>query len=120
MLNKLIKKLDKRAEKADKNTPNSTRHALKRRVDSTPSVSRPPENAPAWAVATESRSSSTASSPSDATAGQGEDHEFSMPQQMTPEAPPGVTANPRRLAGADAFQELYGDPSSPSSSSDSD
>ena len=84
---KLIKKLDKRAEKADKNTPNSARHALKRRVDSTPSVSRPPENAPAWAVATESRSSSTATSPSDATAGS-EDHEFSMPQQMTPEAPP--------------------------------
>ena len=44
----------------------------------------------------------------------------SMPQQMTPEAPPGVTANPRRLVGVDAFQELYGDPSSPSSSSDSD
>ena len=86
VLNKLIKKLDKRAEKAD-NTPNSARHALKRRVDSTP-VSRPPENAPAWAVATESRSSSTATSPSDATAGSGEDHEFSMPQLMTPEAPP--------------------------------
>lgn len=120
VLNKLIKKLDKRAERADKNTPNSARHALKRRVDSTPSVSRPPENAPAWAVATESRSSSIASSPSDATAGEDNSQEFSMPQQMTPEAPPGVTANPRRLVGADAFQELYGDPSSPSSSSDSD
>ena len=89
-------------------------------MDSTPSVSRPPENAPAWAVATESRSSSIASSPPDATAGEDNSQEFSMPQQMTPEAPPGVTANPRRLVGADAFQELYGDPSSPSSSSDSD
>ena len=93
VLNKLIKKLDKRAEKADKNTPNSARHALKRRVDSTPSVSRPPENAPAWAVATESRCSSIASSPSDATAGEDDNsQEFSMPQQMTPEAPPGVIA----------------------------
>ena len=89
-------------------------------MDSTP-VSCPPENAPAWAVATESRSSSIASYPSDSTAGEdGNCQEFSMPQQMTPEAPPGVTANPRRLAEADAFQKLYGDPSSPSSSSDSD
>jgi hypothetical protein len=110
----LINKLDKQAEKVETDTPNSTRHALKRRVDSTP-VSGTPENAPVWAVA---RSSPTTNTLSDTTAGEDNSQEL-MPQQTTPEVPPGVTANPRRLDGTHAFQELYGR-ASPSSSSDSD
>ena len=95
VLNKLIKKLDQREEKAD-NTPNSARHALKRWVDSTTPVRRLLENAPAWVVATASRSSSTASSPSDA---------IQYASADDTRSPPGVTANQRRLAGANALQE---------------
>ena len=49
-LNRLIKKLDKRAERADKQkkTPASARHALKKRVESTPSVTQAPSNAPLY------------------------------------------------------------------------
>ena len=112
----MIKKLDKRAEKAEKKTPNSTRHALKTRVDSTPSLSHPPKNAPAWAVVTESGTSSIVSTPSDATTGESPEP---RPPQKTPEAPPGLAPNPRRLAAAQSFQNLYDDDSS-SSSSESD
>ena len=47
-LDKLISKLDCRADKADKVSP-STKF-LKERVDSSPSASLPPNEAPAWAV----------------------------------------------------------------------
>ena len=40
-------------------------------------------------------------------------------EQITPEAPPGVLANPRRLATKDAFKDLYGSTSSSESESDS-
>ena len=104
----MIKKLDKRAEKEEKKTPNSTaRTALKRRVDSTP-LSGPPKDAPVWAVAGPSSINGT---PSAGISGE---------SQVTPEAHPGITANPRRLVGEAAFQDLYGNPHSPLSSSDSD
>lgn len=47
-LNKLVAKLDKRADKAQKASPAAT--ITKSRVDSSPSTSSPPQNAPAWAV----------------------------------------------------------------------
>ena len=118
-LNKLIKKLDKRAEKAEKKTSNSARYALKRRVDSTPSQSRPPRDAPKWAVSEPSRSGSASSS---SAAGAEDDSECTNRHEqnniMTPEAPPGISSNPRRLTGAQAFHSFY-QGSSSSSGSDS-
>lgn len=105
-----MKKLDTRAEKEERKTPTSARTALKKRVDSSPSVSVPPKDAPQWAVAGSPFISSTPS----ASTTSGEN--LNTPEiQSTPEAPPGITAIPRRLAG-EAFQELYEGDSSPSSS----
>lgn len=47
-LNKLIAKLERRAEKAEKASP-GTKYMLKTRVESSPSSS-PPKDAPVWAV----------------------------------------------------------------------
>ena len=110
----MIKKLDKRADKDEKGkkTPNSARHALKKRVDSTPSLSGPPKHAPLWAISgTLSSGISTSTAASEGTQVE------SRLEQTTPEAPP-MTANPRRLAGEEAFHNLY--ESSSSSDSDSD
>ena len=110
-----MKKLNTRAKKEEK-IPNSARTALKKRVDSTPSLSGPPKDAPDWAVA---GSSSVNSTPSASTTS-GENLNSSPESQMTPEAHPGITVNPRRLARGDAFQELYQGGSSTSSDSDTD
>lgn len=48
-LNKLIAKLERRAEKAEKASP-GTKYTLKTRVESSPSSSSPPKDAPVWAV----------------------------------------------------------------------
>lgn len=112
-LNKFVKKLDKRADKEEKKTPNYARTALKKRVNSTPSLSGPPQNAPDWAVAGPPSINGT---PSNGVS----EASYERPEsQETPEAPPGITANPRRLLGQQVFQDLYG-ASSSSSDSESD
>ena len=103
-LNKLVKRLDKRAEKEEKKTPSNARTALKKRVDSTPSLIGPPEDAPAWTVAGSSSINTTPSAtiPNESP--------LTTPDQNsgTPEAPPRTgPVNPRRLVRREAFKDYY-------------
>ena len=68
----MIRKLDKRANNAEKKkkSPGSTRHALKKRLASTPSVTPPPLNAPMWAIVpTSSTSNGNVVEPDEAAGG---------------------------------------------------
>ena len=117
----MIQKLEKRAAKADKNTktPSSARHALKKRVTSTPSTTAPPQNAPRWAINSGSESSAT---------GNGSGHGLvesegalqNDPEQRTTPAGSTRSMPPKRLANViQSLEESEIDTSSSPSDSDS-
>ena len=86
-LNKLVAKLDKRADKAQKASPSAAKYT-KTREESTFSTTSPPIDAPVWAVKTEYRDKN----PTDNV----DEEHLDLPQASTPADPSAVTPSSSR------------------------
>lgn len=111
-LNKLIAKLDHRADKAQKASPSTAKFTIKERVESIPSTTSPPKGAPLWAIRDEYRGKDQTDNP-------GEEELAPPTDPLTPASSHSseISSRPRRILGETQIHQDF-DESDLSSSSD--